>query len=209
MANLAIKGSKTRGGEIIEILEHMGGKNTQEYCGGVETNFYAIKNGEIVVVDNWKNYYTLTIDEFEERFPFKIGDTVMDVDGDVGEIINFIYATFCNFDVWPSAEYNIFDVVKELGEKVWFVDLGSVIRASMCVANGEFCFTIFPGTIGKYCDLAAVKIIVEEAGGKVTDLFGNEQKYDKDINGAIISNNVSHNEIVSTVKKYLNNRLEG
>ena len=116
---------------------------------------------------------------------------------------------FCNFDVWPSAEYNIFDVVKELGEKVWFVDLGSVIRASMCVANGEFCFTIFPGTTGKYCDLAAVKIIVEEAGGKVTDLFGNEQKYDKDINGAIISNNVSHNEVVSTVKKYLNNRLEG
>ena len=116
---------------------------------------------------------------------------------------------FCNFDVWPSAEYDIFDVVKELGKKAWFVDLGSVIRASMCVANGEFCFTIFPGTIGKYCDIAAVKIIVEEAGGKVTDLFGAEQLYDQNINGAIISNGVTHNEIVSTVKKYLNNRLEG
>ena len=116
---------------------------------------------------------------------------------------------FCNFDVWPSAEYDIFDVVKELGKKAWFVDLGSVIRASMCVANGEFCFTIFPGTIGKYCDIASVKIIVEEAGGKVTDLFGAEQLYDQNINGAIISNCVTHNEIVSTVKKYLNNRLEG
>lgn len=116
---------------------------------------------------------------------------------------------FCNFDVWPSAEYDIFDVVKELGKKVWFVDLGSVIRASMCVANGEFCFTIFPGTIGKYCDLAAVKVIVEEAGGKVTDLFGNNQMYDKNINGAIISNNITHSEVVNTIKKYLNNRLEG
>lgn len=116
---------------------------------------------------------------------------------------------FCNFDVWPSAEYDIFDVVKELGKKAWFVDLGSVIRASMCVANGEFCFTIFPGTIGKYCDIAAVKIIVEEAGGKVTDLFGAEQLYDQNINGSIISNGVTHNEIVSTVKKYLKNRLEG
>lgn len=110
---------------------------------------------------------------------------------------------FCNFDIWPTAEYNILDIVKELGEKVWFVDLGSVIRASLCVASGEFCFTIFPGTKGKNCDIAAVKVIVEEAGGKVTDLFGNEQKYDQDINGAIISNGVTHDIVVKTANKYL------
>ena len=113
---------------------------------------------------------------------------------------------FANFDVWPTAEYNIFDVVKELGEKVWFVDLGSVIRASLCVASGEFCFTIFPGTKNKNCDIAAVKVIVEEAGGKVTDLFGKEQKYDKEINGAIISNGVTHNFIIETINKYLSNK---
>lgn len=112
---------------------------------------------------------------------------------------------FSNFDVWPNAQYNLFDVLKELGNKVWFVDLGSVIRASMCVATGDFCFSIFPGTVGKYCDLAAVKIIVEEAGGKVTDLFGNEQRYDTDINGALISNGIVHDEIVSIVNKYLIN----
>ena len=112
---------------------------------------------------------------------------------------------FCNFDVWPTAEYDIFDVVKELGKKAWFVDLGSVIRASLCVASGEFCFTIFPGTKNKNVDIAAVKIIVEEAGGKVTDLFGYDQRYDEDINGAIISNGITHGEIVNTVKKYLSN----
>ena len=112
---------------------------------------------------------------------------------------------FSNFDVWPTADYDIFDILKELGAKVWFVDLGSVIRASMCVATGDFCFSIFPGTVGKYCDLAAVKIIVEEAGGKVTDLFGNEQRYDTNINGALISNGLVHSEIVDVVNKYLTN----
>lgn len=112
---------------------------------------------------------------------------------------------FANFDVWPTAEYDIHDAVKELGKKTWLVDLGSVIRASMCVASGEFCFSIFPGTKHKNCDIAAVKIIVEEAGGKVTDLFGNEQRYDKSINGAIISNYVTHEELVTTIKKYLRN----
>ena len=51
----------------------------------------------------------------------------------------------------------------------------------MCVATGDFNLVIFPGTEHKNCDIAAAKIIVEEAGGKVTDLFGNEQKYDTDI----------------------------
>lgn len=113
---------------------------------------------------------------------------------------------FCNFDIWPTAEYDILDVVKELGKKAWFVDLGSVIRASLCVASGEFGFTIFPGTKHKNCDIAAVKVIVEEAGGKVTDLFGNEQRYDKDINGAIISNNVTHDAVVKATQKYLINK---
>lgn len=116
--------------------------------------------------------------------------------------------SFCNFDIWLTAEYDILDVIKQLSKKAWFVDLGSVIRASLCVASGEFCFTIFPGTKNKNCDIAAVKVIVEEAGGKVTDLFGNEQRYDKDINGAIISNGITHKEVVTTVNKYLSNQKQ-
>ena len=59
------------------------------------------------------------------------------------------------------------------------------------------------GTEHKHCDIAAIKVIVEEAGGKVTDLFGNEQRYDKDIKGAIISNKVVYDEVLNTIKKYL------
>lgn len=113
---------------------------------------------------------------------------------------------FANFDVWPTAEYDVHDAIKELGQKAWLVDLGSVVRACMCVASGEFCFSIFPGTEHKNCDIAAAKVIVEEAGGKVTDLFGNDQRYDKSINGAIISNNITHESIVRVVEKYLENK---
>lgn len=109
----------------------------------------------------------------------------------------------CNFDMWPKADYNIYDAVKELGKKTYFVAIGSVIRACMCVANGEFNLAIFPGTKHKSCDIAAVKIIVEEAGGKVTNLFGNEERYDQNINGAIISNGKIHDEVISILMKYL------
>lgn len=51
-------------------------------------------------------------------------------------------------------------------------------------------------------DIAAIKLIVEEAGGKVTDLYGNEQRYDQEIKGAILSNGVIHDELVELVKKY-------
>ncbi len=111
-----------------------------------------------------------------------------------------------NFDMWPNADYNIYNAIKELGKKTYFVSIGSVIRGCCCVANGDFNLAIFPGTTHKNCDIAAVKVIVEEAGGMVTDLFGNEQSYDKSINGAIISNKVVHNQVVETIKQLLDNK---
>lgn len=50
-------------------------------------------------------------------------------------------------------------------------------------------------------DLAAPKIVIEEAGGKVTDVDGNEQRYDQELNGAILSNGKFHDELVELRKK--------
>lgn len=105
--------------------------------------------------------------------------------------------------MWPEAEYNLFPAIKDLGEKAYFIGIRSIIRACTCVASGEFILAIFPGTNHKNCDIAAAKVIVEEAGGKVTNLFGNEQRYDKSIKGAVISNGKVHNEVISVVKTYL------
>jgi fructose-1,6-bisphosphatase/inositol monophosphatase family enzyme len=52
-------------------------------------------------------------------------------------------------------------------------------------------------------DIAAIKVIVEEAGGKVTSLSGEEQRYDQPIKGAIVSNGHVHNELVGMVKENL------
>lgn len=111
-----------------------------------------------------------------------------------------------NLDMWPEAEYDIWDVIKELGKETYFVGIGSVIRACLCVATGEFTCAIFPGTKHKNCDIAAIKVIVEEAGGKVTDLFGNEQRYDKDINGAIIANKVVYDKVLDAINKFVSKK---
>ena len=111
--------------------------------------------------------------------------------------------TVCHYDLWVGADYNISKVLQELQTKTYFVGLGSIIRACMCVASGDFSLAIFPGTKHKNCDIAAVKVIVEEAGGTVTDLFGKEQRYDESINGAVISNGKVQNEVI---KKYLKDK---
>lgn len=49
-------------------------------------------------------------------------------------------------------------------------------------------------------DIAAVKLLIEEAGGKVTDIDGNEQRYDRKLNGAIMSNGLIHDKLVEVVK---------
>ena len=108
-----------------------------------------------------------------------------------------------NYDMWPESDYNLYDSLKELGKKAYFVSIGSVIRGCMCVASGDFTAAIFPGTKHKNCDIAAVKVIVEEAGGKVTNLFGEDQRYDSDITGAVVSNSIVHDEIVEVLTKNL------
>lgn len=111
--------------------------------------------------------------------------------------------TVCHCDMWPKAKYNVCKVFEELRKKTILNDIGSITRASCCVATGDYSLTISTGTEHKHCDIAAVKVIVEEAGGKVTDLFGNEQRYDQSIKGALISNGVVHDEVVNVIKNYI------
>jgi len=104
-----------------------------------------------------------------------------------------------NVEWWPEAEYDIDTSCHNISidTKAYVLHLGTVIDAACYVAAGRYEACVFAGTKGKNVDIAAVKVIVEEAGGKVTDLFGNEQRYDGDIKGAIISNGLTHNELVS------------
>ena len=154
----------------------------------------------LALVIKWESYVGVVYDPFTDSLytaikgqgAYKNGEKITVNDYKLDDM-----KTVCHYDLWPGADYNISKVLQELG---------SIIRACMCVASGDFTLAIFPGTKHKNCDIAAVKVIVEEAGGTVTDLFGNKQKYDESINGAVVSNGKIHNEVTETVKKYLKDR---
>jgi len=89
--------------------------------------------------------------------------------------------------------------IKGLNEnKCIQVKYPSFIYGGIQVANGKYIGAVFYHKFGH--DVAALKIITEEAGGKVTDLNGNERRYDKDGIGCIISNGILHKELLDIVQ---------
>lgn len=91
-------------------------------------------------------------------------------------------------------------VHKELNEqKCHVMKFPSFIYGAIQVANGKYVGGAFYGKYGY--DMAALKIITEEAGGRVTDLNGHERRYDQDGIGCVISNGLLHNQILEIVKQ--------
>ena len=75
---------------------------------------------------------------------------------------------------------------------------GNVFKSGL-LTRGLIDGYIFPGRSAH--DIAAAALIVAEAGGRVTDLDGHEQRYDGTIRGAIISNGHIHDTLVEAVAK--------
>jgi myo-inositol-1(or 4)-monophosphatase len=86
-----------------------------------------------------------------------------------------------------------------LGQQIYVNSVLGLVYACCTVADG-----VIEGRVFNYHtphDIAAVKLIVEEAGGKVTDIKGNEQRYDRKINGAIVSNGLVHDQLIKLVQQ--------
>lgn len=76
---IAIQGHKSRGHEVIQILESLGGKKRADLTGRMFNQYYFINcNGDIDLnlKFNLPDYKFYTIEEFEKEFPFKVGDKV-------------------------------------------------------------------------------------------------------------------------------------
>lgn len=85
MAQLAIKGHQTRGKEVIEILEMLGGKNDFNLFGDASDLYYYINNDNKITYTLCNingDFKIFTIEEFFEKYPYKIGDVVM-LKGDI------------------------------------------------------------------------------------------------------------------------------
>lgn len=77
------------------------------------------------------------------------------------------------------------------------ISLASITYSSLLVAIGEFAAVIWYGK--SPWDGAAVQIIIEEAGGICTDINGNGQKYDREINGIVASNKNLHSRLMGMI----------
>ena len=89
---LAIKGHPTRGKEVIELLEKLGGNNDQGYIGTNtwKDEYYFLDNGYIRAYD-WCDGIKFTLEEFWEKYPFKIGDKVYTKSNAEGTIIDIFW----------------------------------------------------------------------------------------------------------------------
>ena len=79
---LAIKGHATRGAEVINALESLGGKNIHNYTGKDTNNVYFIDADdtiEMILYNNTPIAYTFLLEEFLDKYPFKIGDEVLSI----------------------------------------------------------------------------------------------------------------------------------
>lgn len=98
-----------------------------------------------------------------------------------------------------KGEKDLRDVLHTLREKgVKTLNLPSYSYMAALVASGEFVAAFM--TYGSQWDAAAISLIVEEAGGKASDLNGQTRKYHEWGEGILLTNGVVHDDIVRLTK---------
>lgn len=189
--------------------EKMGKSNYVWVCDPVDgTAMYArhipVAVFSLALVVDGKPIVGVICDPFNNRTYYAIKNKGAYVNGNrihVNDVTLEDKRCIGHYDMWKLAKYDIYDCMRELSKKTYYTSIGSVARACTCVASGEYSVVIFPGSKGKHCDVAAAKVIVEEAGGKFTDLFGEDQRYDDDINGVVATNGIVHDEVIKVLKE--------
>ncbi len=102
---------------------------------------------------------------------------------------------------WKHSLYDLADVRRSFSKQgVKIMDFCSFAYAGSLVAAGEFGGIIFADRFS--WDVAAIKILIKEAGGVCTDISGKTQRYDQEVDGFIAGNSVVHGELLRIVKRY-------
>ena len=160
--NLALKGHKTRGADVIKLLEMLGGNN-RYHINTTECNLlYTIREGDNVIIGTYPNSsisQIYTLEQFLEKFPYKIGDKVLlpeyesevRIDDMKWNGVEILYSVFTDEVEWYSAdELNDFNNT--------FITMGEKKTNQMSLAN---------------CDLDEVEIVL----GDKFELVNREGKY--------------------------------
>jgi fructose-1,6-bisphosphatase/inositol monophosphatase family enzyme len=110
--------------------------------------------------------------------------------------------TLISLENFNTALYDINKAIIVLTSKwIKYFQFCSVLYGAMMVCAWETDAVIFPHYTSH--DWASLKILIEEAWWKMTDLFWGEQRYDRDIKWYIASNWKIHQELVDIVSKNL------
>lgn len=108
MAQLAIKGHATRGSEVITLLEMLGGKNIYNLTGTKEI-WYILSDGTIEHSAYLFEEKGFTLEEFFERFPYKVGDKVTHNVGILMNVVHMCWDAKCNvirYDIQSPVDNN-------------------------------------------------------------------------------------------------------
>ena len=140
MAQIAIKGHKTRGREVIEILRSLGGMNILNCSGLNEDSFYYIgKSGIICYRTMPHNRRLLTLEQFLEKFPYKVGDKVL-----INDDINDVY--IIKSMVWNTrieeVAYRIEAINRIEDNSDWFADEMELYKEQKIMYKNKFPYKI-------------------------------------------------------------------
>lgn len=183
---------------------------TMPFAKGIPISTFSLA----LVDENGKGVLGVVYDPFRDRLFEAVRGSGAFLNGKRIEVsrLNKLDGAYIDEELWVNHEEEISftspkEVLNKAGAKVT-TQCSAVIMGCL-VAQGSYDAMMFGQ--GKPEDIAALSVIVTEAGGKVTDLFGNEQRYDTNIRGAIVSNGTIHNSLIDVLKnidyksKYLEN----
>lgn len=113
--------------------------------------------------------------------------------------------TIISGEFFSTAKYDFTGVITNLSSRwIKYFQFCSVLYGWIMLCAWETDWVIFPHTTAH--DWASLKILVEEAWWKMTDVYWVEQRYDWEIKWYIASNGKIHNELVSIVQENMKER---
>jgi fructose-1,6-bisphosphatase/inositol monophosphatase family enzyme len=193
---IAEEGSNFReGDEFVWVCDPVDG--TIPFCHGVPTSVFAL-----ALTHKGETILGVVYDPF--------GDRLYVAEKGKGAFLNGKRISVSKHNTFENAVIGInwshrspVDLLQLFGalksEKARAINVGSIIYMGSLVAAGEFVAIIYPNK--KMHDAAALKVLVEEAGGTVTDIWGDDQRYDRPTNGIVASNGVLHDKILALIRK--------
>jgi len=111
------------------------------------------------------------------------------------------HSTSIAFGFFPRAKwFDLSTAYKKFVELANLYCIGSTTHDAAMLAEGHHVAVIFPAIDYPPHDMAAAKVIVEEAGGIVRNFDGNEDRMDGKINGCILTNKVVYNDVLRIIK---------